>query len=72
MAGDPAAAKKARAALLSETLERLRVRCPEAARPDDLEDYCRFLALKVAAKDWYELLHLTLARESLSVRARHR
>ncbi|KAL1521743.1 hypothetical protein AB1Y20_021398 [Prymnesium parvum] len=56
MAGDPAAAKKARAALLLETLERLRVRCPEAARPDDLEDYCRFLTLKVAAKDWYASL----------------
>ena len=56
MAPDSRAAKKARRALPAEALEGLRARCPEAARPEDLEDYCRFLALKVAAKDWYASL----------------
>jgi len=52
-----AAARQALANMPHDSLERLQARC--AAGPVGkalMQDYCRFLALKVAAKDWYASL----------------
>ena len=49
-----AAAAAAHKLLQAQPLDALQARCCHTpADLDDLEDYRRFLALKVAAQDWY-------------------
>jgi hypothetical protein len=53
---DRSVALSAHAALGGTSFVALRARCPEARVAADLEDYRRFLALKVAAQDWHASL----------------
>ena len=51
-----ATARSAFAAIAEESFDGLTERCSHVVSPTDLDDYRRFLALKVAAQDWYASL----------------